>query len=345
MHRLTLCFVSAALLTLVATVAVRAQQSTAEEGSRTTPIPGTDVAVTLPRDWRIWVASDPERDRMVVSQLDARQTCGLGPVEGVTSAEEAIDNLLSTLARHDPTIIEQRAFEAPVGDAAYLAYRYGAVPDEPRYAWYEYYVTVPDGVVGVACSADEPPRDHWRSIVDSMRILVATPAPSPAFDPHVELPAHGLAVEFPSEWLVETWPDWRGLVLGGDFVLRAVLPSLTLEPAECWLEDESAEPRITSLQSTDDWRQVFSEANDGRWAQHTPMGPGRHPTEPSVIAVDLPSSPGIRADWVDWGGAPATAWVFREGDRAAVLFCRTAEPPADAWRSIAETFEFLSTEE
>lgn len=197
-------------------------------------------------------------------------------------------------------------------------------------------MTVPDGVVAVTCSADVPPRDHWRSIVDSMHILVATPAPAPAFDARVELPAHGLAVEFPSEWLVETWPDSRGLVLGGHFVLRAVLPSLALE---------SAEPRITSLQSTDDWRQVFSEANDGRWARNTPMDPGRHPIEPSVIAVDLPAGPGIRADWVDWGGAPATAWVFREGDRAAVLFCRAAEPPADAWRSIAETFEYLSTEE
>ena len=92
-------------------------------------------------------------------------------------------------------------------------------------------------------------------------------------------------------------------------------------------------------------RREFSVANDGRGAQRTPMSPGRHPSQPSVTDVDLPSGPGIRADWADWGGVPATAWVFRVADRAAVLFCHAAEPPADAWRSIAETFEFLPTEE
>ena len=341
MHRLTLGFVLAALLTLVSMVAVGAQRSPAEDESRTAQIPGTDVAVTLPTDWRIWVSPDPERENMVVSQLRARQTCNLRPVEGATSAEAVADDLLRTLARHDPTIIEQRSFEVPVGPAVYVAYRYGAVPDEPRYAWYQYYVTVPAGVVEVTCSADEPPPDHWRWIIDSAQILVATPAPSPAFDPAVELPAHSLAIEFPAEWLVESWPDWRGLVLGGDFVLRAVLPSLNLEPSDCWLEDESAQPRFASLRSVEDWHREFSEAIDGRWAQRTPMDPGRHATEPSVTEVALPSGPGIRADWADWGGMPATAWAFREADRAAVLFCRADEPPADAWLSIAETFDFL----
>ena len=132
MHRLTLGFVLAALLTLVSVVAVGAQLTTAEEESRTTQIPGTDVAVTLPTDWRIWVSPDPERDAVVASQLRARQSCSLRPVEGATSAEAAAEDLLSTLARHDPTIIKQRSFEAPVGEAVYVAYRYGAAPDEPR---------------------------------------------------------------------------------------------------------------------------------------------------------------------------------------------------------------------
>jgi hypothetical protein len=38
---------------------------------------------------------------------------------------------------------------------------------------------------------------------------------------------------------------------------------------------------------------------------------------------------------------PATAWVFLDGERRLALFCRAEEPPADDWRSIAETFEFL----
>jgi hypothetical protein len=149
------------------------------------------------------------------------------------------------------------------------------------------------------------------------------------------------AIEFPSEWLVTTWPDWPGLLLGGDFVLRAFLPSLTLEPTDCWLEDESAEPDLTSAHSIEEWRRVFNEAIDGRWAQRTPMDPGRHPTEPSVTEVDLPSGPGVRADWQDWGGLPATAWVLQDPDRAVVLFCRADEPPADSWLSIADTLEFL----
>jgi hypothetical protein len=346
MPRPTLEALLVVLPLLVSTAGVTAQSSPPEEvGSRTAQIPGTDVAVTVPTDWRMWVSADPQRDNMVVSQLRARQTCGLRPLENGTSAEVAADDLLSTLARHDPTIIEQRSFETPVGDAVYLAYRYGAVPDDPRFVSHEYYVTAPGIVVEVTCSADEPPPDRWLSIIESMELAPSITSASGPFDPRIELPAHSLAIELPAEWLVETWPEWQGLVLGGDFALRAVLPSLTLEPAECWLEDESAEPRITSLQSSEDWRREFSEANDGRWAQRTPMSPGRHPSQPSVTDVDLPSGPGIRADWADWGGVPATAWVFRVADRAAVLFCHAAEPPADAWRSIAETFEFLPTEE
>jgi hypothetical protein len=337
MHHLRLGLALATLLAIVSTIGVVAQPSPAEAEARTTQIPGTDVAVTLPTDWRIWVSSGPDGSAMVINDVLARQQCAFRLAEGFSSASAAVDDLLNTLARHDPTIIEQRSFEVPVGEAEYVAYRYGAVPDEPRYAWYEYYVTVPSGVISVACSADEPPPDRWGSIIDSMHILEATPGPSPVFDPRVEVPAHGLAIEFPPEWLVGTWPDWRGVVLGGDFVLRAV----TQAGAQCWLEDETGISRITSLDSLDDWRAAFGEANDGRWAQRTPMAPGRHATEPLVVAVDLPSGPGVRADWQDWGGMPATAWAFRSPDRAVVLFCRADDPPADAWLSIAETFEFV----
>lgn len=342
MHRPLGAATLAVLLLLEPSTGVVAQSSSPPEEaqSRTARVPGTDVAVTLPASWRIWVSADPERDRMIISQLPARQTCYLRPVEGATSAEGAADDLLTSLEKQHIVVVDRQAFEAPVGEAVYLAYRYGSL-DLPRFASHVYYVTAPDGGVEVTCSAGEPPPDRWMSIIGSMEVVPSIAPTSGRSDPMVGLPEHGLAIEFPSEWLVETWPDWPGLVLGGDFLLRAFLPSLSLEPTDCWLEDESAEPGLTSANSIDDWRRVFSEANDGRWAQRTPMDSGRHPTEPSVTEVDLPSGPGIRADWADWGGTPATAWVFRETDRAAVLFCRAADPPADSWLSIAETFVFL----
>ena len=342
MQRLTHGFTLAiASLTVVGTTVAAQTPSLGTAETLTVPIPGAGITMTLPSDWRVWTPADPEDDGIVVSEVLARQTCDVSVADAFATAQAAADDLVASLDKHDIPIIEQRSFEPPVGTAVSVSYHNPGLPDEPRYTLYEYRVTVPGGVLSMTCTGADPPPDRWRSIVESLTAGPERPSAPLVFDPRVDVPASGLAVTFPSEWLVRSWGDWPGLVLGGDFVLRA---QSTVAGADCWLEDDSAMPDLATRQTPDDWRQAFADAAALGWGRGTPTTPGQHPSEPHVTPVTLPSGPALRADWQDWAGMPATAWVFQAPDRAVVLLCRASDPPADGWRSIAETFEFLTEE-
>ena len=143
----------------------------------------------------------------------------------------------------------------------------------------------------------------------------------------MEVPNHGFAIDFPAEWLVG-WMS-QGPAFGGDLVLRA--QSITEDGADCQIEDGWGLRGLSDVDSMDEWIEVLIGVVAAR---------GRT-TEPAVIQVDLPSGRNVRVDWRRWRGTPLTAWAFFDGDRRLLLHCRSDEPPADHWLSIAETFEFL----
>jgi hypothetical protein len=324
---------------LVASVASAAVSSESEDAdSRTTPIPGTGLAVTLPRDWRLW-STPPAGDAIVIgSHMRTRQSCEFGLVAGSRSAEGAAHETLETVAAHPAIEVLGSTFlTVPAGNAVRVSSRHASAPDEDRFVLHEYYITAPDGVASVTCSSDDPPADRWLSIVEAVAPLPADPPASAPFDPRVEVPDHGFAVDFGAEWLVRAWPA-PGSVFGGANVLRA----LTVAGAdgsggyECVVEDDTGLASVPDVGSLDDWQEILIS---------TAGAQKRRTSEPVVTQVSLPSGRTIRADWERWSEMPATAWVFLDSDRRAALLCRSDEPPDDRWLSIAETFEFLHAEE
>jgi hypothetical protein len=332
----------ALLLFITTSVATAAQPASSEDSvMRTTEIPGSGVGVTLPVEWRIWsVTDDRAREVIFASDVPGKWACAFKLLTDVSSAEAMADEIIDAVSRHK-TEVKQTTHNVPAGTAVRVSYRSLSLPDEPRYVQHEYYLDVPSGVVSVSCWGDPPAADLWLSIIEAIAPLPADGAAVIPFDPRVELPEHGLAVDFGAEWSVDSANGWPGVVLGGDFVLRARV----VRGSDCWMEDDTDVPSLAEVSSPDDWRTAFIEAVGRDQARGTPLGPGRHVTEPTVADADLPSTDGVRVDWETWGTGSATAWVFLDGERRVVLFCHSKEPPEDRWLSIAETFEFLPAEE
>lgn len=325
------------LLIVTTSVATTAQPASDEDVvMRTSEIPGVGVAITLPVEWRIWSFTDDKAHGIYASDVSGRRTCVFRLLSEASSAAAMAEETVEAVSRHK-TEVQQATHDVPVGTAVRVSYRYESLPDEPRFVQHEYHLDVPRGVVSVYCAGDEPPADRWLSIVESITPLPAELPTSAPFDPRVEVPEHGLAVDFPAEWLVRSWPG-PGPVLGGSVVLRAVTLAQEDGPGghECLIEDDTALPSLPDVASLDEWLDTLVS---------TAGAQERTTSEPVVTQVDLPSGPTVGADWERWSGMPATAWILADGDRRAALFCRSDEPPEDRWLSVAESFEFLPAEE
>jgi hypothetical protein len=273
-----------------------------------------------------------------------RQSCTFALVEGAESAEDAARETRETVEAHKHLeLMASTAMDFPIGEAVRVSYRYRTMPDEDRFILHETYVTGPEGVVSVYCAADDPPADHWQSVVESMERVGPEGPVSAPFDPRVEVPDHGFAVDFGADWLVRPWGG-PGPVLGGMaghdalpsevsmIVLRAVTAEGVPTDAECMIEDAKGVLGLPKTASSTEWQAAFLASAEGQ-QQKTSI--------PDVATVDLASGRAVRADWERWRGTPATAWVIIGGEHRLVLFCRADQPPADDWRSIAETFEVL----
>jgi hypothetical protein len=310
-----------------------------DEAMQIIEIPGSGFTVELPVEWRVWPAEGVAHPMgITATDVATRQHCSFSLMEGGASAERAAHQTVELVeAQPQQEIVERSFLDLPAANAVRVAYRLKDAPDDPRFVLNEYYLTVPDGVVSAYCSGDEPPADRWLSVIETIAPLAAAPPLAAPFDPRVEVAAHGFAVDFPSEWLVRSWPG-LGPILGGTVVLRGV--TLAHEDGsgghECLLEDDTALLGLVDVASLADWRDALGSAA---------AAPERRTSEPVVTQVVLPSGPTVRADWERWSGMPATAWIFADGDRHAALLCRSDRPPDDRWRSIAESFEFLPVDE
>ena len=342
MHPLLRGAPPALLLTIVTGVATAGQVAPEEDtAARTTEIQGSGIGVTLPVEWRIFrFTDDRSSEGIFASDVQGRRTCVFKLLTDGSSAQAEADETIDAVSRHE-TEVQRTTHAVPAGTAVRVSYRYESLPDEARFMQHEYYLDVPTGVVSVSCWGDPPAADRWLSIVEAIAPLPADGAVVIPFDPRVEVPENGLAVGFGEEWEVASAAGWPGIVLGGDFVLRA----RTASGAECWLEDDTDVPSLAGMDSPEDWRTAFIETVENETARFTPLSPGRHVTEPAAADAGLSSTNGVRLDWETWGNGPATAWVFLDDERRVVLFCQSGEPPEDRWLSIAETFEFLPADE
>jgi hypothetical protein len=62
---------------------------------------------------------------------------------------------------------------------------------------------------------------------------------------------------------------------------------------------------------------------------------------PESTYLDLPAGRSGRVDWALHGEDSYSGYSFTDGATSLRLVCLAKDPPADRWRSIAETFEFL----
>ena len=340
MRRLPWGAAVASLLIIATSVATAAQRAPdGDTAMRTTDVPGSGLGVTLPVEWRILSFTDDRaREGIFASDVQGKRACAFKLLTDASSAVAMAAETVEAVSRHKYEV-QQTTHDVPAGSAVRVSYHY--LPDEPRFVQHEYYLDVPRGVVSVLCYGDPPAVDRWLSIVEAIAPLPAAGAAVVPFDPRVEVTANGLAVDFGAEWHVASASRWPGIVLGGDFVFRALMVSA----ADCWMEDVTEVPSLAEVSSPDDWRTAFIEAAGQERVRFNPMSPGRDVTEPTVVDAGLSSANGVRLDWEIWGGQPATTWVFLDGERRVVLFCRSEEPPDDRWLSIAETFRFLPAEE
>ena len=341
MRRLTYRVMLAALaVTGMMSTAAPGLSATEEAVLRVVEIPGSGFTVTLPVEWRIWSAEGTVNPTgITATDIATRQICRFSLIDDLASAERAAHQTVELIEAHPQHEVVERTFlNVPAGNAVRVAYHLKAAPDDPRSVLNEYYLTVPDGVVSAYCSGDEPPADRWLSVIEAIAPLAADPPSSAPFDPRVEVPAQGFAVDFGAEWLVRSWPG-PGPVLGGNLVLRAV--TVAGEDGsggyECVLEDDTVLPRSSDMDSLEEWQEMLISSADAQ---------ERQTSDPVVTEVDLPSGHAVRVDWRRWSRDPATAWIFLDssGHAAAALLCRSDEPPPDRWLSIAETFEWVPEE-
>lgn len=327
----------------VAFAAMTTLASDSEPATRVAEIPGTGLAVRLPAHWRYWAAPVSTDPVVIASDVATDQTCTFEHAEGATSAEAAAREATDAVeGDRQLELLAAETLAVPAGDAARVSYRHGWAPDEPRFVFHEYYVTGPVGVASVICQGVDPPADDWRSIVDSLESLEAAVEPSAPFDPRVEVPDHGFSVDLDAEWLVRPWPGpgpifgWSaeddGSPAGSISVLRAVTAEGGPTNAECVIEDATGSPDLPDTASPAEWQAALVASAE--------PDPGRA-SIPEVTTVDLVSGTVVLAEWERWREMPATAWIFLDGERHILLLCRAEEPPADGWRSIADTFEFL----
>jgi hypothetical protein len=338
MRPLAKCLLIVLLSTLTSPAPATARTDGSDEPSaRNVEIPGAGAMVVLPRAWRTWLGKSGGQPTSVwTTDVETGQTCQFWSSQDLVSAQAAADALIAAPEAADIGISRGAPFEVPVGTAVLVTLGSAEAPQPPSHVQYEAYVDAPQGVVQIFCGA--APADFVRDVASTIAPLAPDYTPEP-FDPRVERADHGFAVDFGPQWTVGfRFPGPLLGGLGGTVVLTAsaTVPLQDGPPRyTCYIEDESDVPGLRDLKTADDWKAAFIHAAEGRRGR-----------ELTTQAVELPSGPAIRADWPKYlSGMPTTAWGISDGDRVVVLMCHAKRPPADGWRSIAETIEFLPAAE
>jgi hypothetical protein len=191
-------------------------------------------------------------------------------------------------------------------------------------------------VLSLRCSGDEVPADRFLGIIEAITPLPADLPPLAPFDPRVEIPHRRVALSLPQEWSVLFWEETMILGVPATFGDVIVLQGSVFDP------NRDGEPRCR-IEEGHDFR-AYMTADDWRVALAELVAQGRTASV-SVIEEVLPAGPAIRIeiepDSPSFEGDMGIAWLVPDGDRLVSLYCFNGAPPADRWRSIAETLELL----
>ena len=157
----------------------------------------------------------------------------------------------------------------------------------------------------------------------------------------IEQPAHGFTVTFPDDWTVEPVTDQTHQILlsvlePSDRTRQRTLLAAGSSDGYCVVVDSSPlaqeAPERTSIYA------ATGSFLAGLAADPDIIGP-------QSIIEDLPAEPTGHITATDLDGWTLGQYHFTDGDTWVYLDCRSPIPPGDGWISIAESFEFLPTEE
>ena len=330
MRRLLVGMVVAGLLSVGGSAVLASSDHLGQSDGRTIALPEAGISVTFPRGWRIEPPlvdpPPPSVGLLAASDLSADGTsCAVDLWEGASSPGAVFVESFTSLReneQYEEMIREDVTLSVGVG--LHVVWRFGDIIGPVHH----YYVATPTGVARLGCRGAAPPLDAWLGIVESIDALPAGGAQAWTFEPRIEVPARGFAIDFPADWTVSGLDR-----TGGRGVLRAIQSLGATDRTglgECWIEDHTDAGGTDGPQTIDDWLDERVEAL--AW-----MG------QPVVTRVELPSGP---IGHLDWPGEldTQTKWLFIEDGRRLLLACHAEQPPEDRWLSIAETFELLPDE-
>jgi hypothetical protein len=198
-----------------------------------------------------------------------------------------------------------------------------------------YFIRGPERLYYLDCSSSDPPADDWQSVAETFEFIDAAsgrPVSSPAVlgSGRIVRPAEGFALTLSEDWIAEEVPP------GSDALLfpQADAELLALQPT-VFLARRVGRDHLCRV---DDLTRLAARPpawHDARTAAIGVAGEGE------VELLDLPAGPTGHISSRSSGGRASEAYVFTDGATFIYFTCESMDPPSDAWRSIAETFELL----
>ncbi len=284
----------------------------AEPGQRVV-LDAPGFALTLPADWEVELREPWEEacgDTVWASAgrggvWDGDQHCAFYTSRCLSA------NLVSYPPGHPETGADSEWLDLPAGRALY-----GVLTQAQPHTvvFYQFTRGVKDYVV--ACNAEEPPDDRWRSIAESFEFL------RDELEESVPPPAVTLA--FPDAWTVledrrqvTFAPGWASLLWASD------------GDSTCGLQSDTRLPRTG----------VGHEREDVHAAYRVWLG-ARGAVIIGSAEVELPVGRARRTDWaLDWseGQMPHSTYEFVLDGASLRFICMAISPPADRWYSLAAT--------
>ncbi len=208
-----------------------------------------------------------------------------------------------------------------------------------------YLVRGPAGLYAIEFVDDDPPADRWLSVARTFEFLPDAETGAVASCPvigsgRIEQPEHGFAMTFPVGWTVEEAAEDFDAIMDAEPDPRvAALRRIVLWAEQTGADGYCSVEDLTALaQAPPPWTTVGAAARDiwSGWRDDPRV------TDARRALVGLPAG---RTGHI-WGagtdGMSGDAYIFTNLTSWVSLECWSTSPPADRWRSIAESFAFLA---
>lgn len=350
--RLVTCLLSC-LLVVGSSMVAAAQDEGSGAGStyERYEVPETDIAIAFPSDWTVDLGAQegefefPGEDG-ASSTVVMRTVVSTSPPAPPGCYVYVFDDMFLELlaSRHaklyarwfeaiEGATVDVRGVDLPIGAAA----RVDLHDPEAGLYWAYYLFDVGLDRYELACYAEGPSEDQWRSIADTIESTRDEPVEESEPAQRIELEEAGVAITFPGGWQVETESE----------VSEYQLP---LEYAD----QETLEIRTaTSQDLAIGWHPDAVLHSCGLdMYEDMPMSPARHAEETvrrfsfeedlqvATIPVELSAGDAVRVDF-EFGESLYSEYAFDANGRRFTLTCSALLRPDDDWLSIADSIEVL----